>query len=446
MTPNPPSLSLSRIFQTFWPLAVGWLLMTVEIPILTAIIARFPEPEINLAAWGIAFSVTLIIGSPSIMFLPTSTTFSKDWASYQSLRSYMVTVLGLLTLLHVLVAFTPLYDWLVVGLIGVPAEIVEPARWGVQIMTPWAIGVGYRRFNYGVLIRFGQTKALTVGVVFRLISDVIVFSLFYAFGGAAGVTIATAMFTLGILAEAVYSRVRVHAILSHDLKLAPAVAQVFTIRDFMSFFIPLALTGFLQMVMQPVISAGLSRMPNALESLAVWHVVYGLLIIFTSAGMSYTEVVVVLLDESQSVVKLRRFTALLGSISATLLLVMCITPLSRLWFQYVSGLPVDLISLATWCVLITLPLPILRVLESWYQGILMNTKQTRSITESVVVFLVANGLFLAAGVSWGTITGLYIGLWAMVFGDAMRTIWLWYRTRPNLQAIQHKEATIPTSV
>ena len=443
-TPHP--LTMQRIFQTWWPLALGWLLMTIEIPVLTAIIARAPNPEVNLASWGIAFVVVLIIGSPAIMFLATSTALSKDWGSYQTLRGYMITVLTLLTVLHALLAFTALFDVVVVQVIGVPPEIVEPARLGLRIMLPWSIGVGYRRFNYGVLIRFGQARAVATGVLFRLGSDVIILTIFYWLGGYSGLVIAAATFTLGIVAEGIYSRVRVHPILQNQLKQAPTMAEPLNIRLFASFFVPLALTSILQMLVQPIVSAGLSRMPNALESLAVWPVVFGLLIIFTSAGMSYTEVVVVLLDEPRALNKLGRFTAMLGLITIGLLLIMSATPLAELWFRHVAALPVNLVLLATWGLWITLPMPGLRVMESWYQGILINGKHTRSITESVIVFLVTSGLFLWAGVIWGATTGLYIGLFATVFGDLTRTAWLWFRTRPSLQAVKAREAILPAQV
>lgn len=446
MSASTQALTMRRIYQTWWPLAAGWLLMTVEIPVLTAVIARAPEPKINLAAWGIAFVMTLILGSPAIMLLATSTTFSKDWASYVTLRRYMVVALALFTVIHALLAFTPLFDLIVVGLIGAPADIVEPARLGVMIMLPWSAGVGYRRFNYGVLIRFGQARAITVGVLFRLGSDVILLSLFYLVGGFSGLVMATTTFTLGIIAEGIYSRVRVHSILQGPLKQATPVKETLTLALFLSFFVPLALTSILQTVAQPIVSAGLSRMPNPLESLAVWPVVYGLLIIFTSAGMSYTEVVVVLLDEPHALSKLRRFTTLMGSLTIGLLLIMSATPLAELWFRYVAAIPDNLVQMAIWGLWILLPLPGLRVLESWYQGILINGKQTRGITESVLIFLGSSGLFLGAGVLWGGATGLYVGLFAMVFGDLMRTAWLWYRTRPKVQAVQARDAGLPQHV
>jgi hypothetical protein len=51
-----------KTILAFWiPLAATWLMMSVEGPYLSALIARSAEPKFNLAAYGIAFSLALII-------------------------------------------------------------------------------------------------------------------------------------------------------------------------------------------------------------------------------------------------------------------------------------------------------------------------------------------------------------------------------------------------
>ena len=89
-TPASP-LTVSRIGRVWWPLAASWLLMGAEVPTLSAIVARLPNPEINLAAYGgVVFPLALIIESPIIMLLAASTALSQDWASYLKIRRYMM--------------------------------------------------------------------------------------------------------------------------------------------------------------------------------------------------------------------------------------------------------------------------------------------------------------------------------------------------------------------
>jgi len=55
MTLSPSSnsdLSTQRIIRTWWPLAASWLLMALEAPALSAIVARLVDPEITLAFVG----------------------------------------------------------------------------------------------------------------------------------------------------------------------------------------------------------------------------------------------------------------------------------------------------------------------------------------------------------------------------------------------------------
>ena len=60
--------------------------MSLELPALSAVIARLPNPDINLAAYGgVVFPLALILESPIIMLLAASTALSKDCASYQRL-------------------------------------------------------------------------------------------------------------------------------------------------------------------------------------------------------------------------------------------------------------------------------------------------------------------------------------------------------------------------
>ena len=109
---------MQRIAQTWWPLAASWVLMGAELPALSAVMARLAEPEINLAAYGgVVFPLALLILSPVIMLLAASTALSKDWPSYLLLRRFTMRTGALLTVLHILIAFTPLYYVVVGGMV-----------------------------------------------------------------------------------------------------------------------------------------------------------------------------------------------------------------------------------------------------------------------------------------------------------------------------------------
>lgn len=426
---------MRRIVQTWWPLAASWLFMATEGPMMSAVVARLVEPEINLAAWGgIVYPVALLIESPIIMLLSASTALSKDWDSYLKLRRFMMRAGAFLTALHVLIVLTPLYYFVAVRLIGAPAEIVEPGRLGLMIMIPWTWSIAYRRFNQGVLIRFGHSRAVGWGTLIRLSTDALVLGAGYFIGAIPGVAVAAGAVVAGVISEATYAGLRVRPVLRDQLRQAPSTGQILTLRTFLKFYTPLALMALLNMLVQPIGSAALSRMPAAIESLAAWSVVSGFLFLFRGMGYAYNEVVIALLDEPRAARNLRRFALALTTLTSGALLLIAATPLATLWFGVVSGLKPELVALAQWGLWIALPIPGLTVWQKLYEGTIVHSRSTRPITEAMAVFLLADGAALWAGVTWGQMAGLYVGLAAMTAGVLAQTAWLWQRSRPAMQA------------
>jgi hypothetical protein len=432
---------MQRILRTWWPLAASWLLMAAELPALTAVVARLPYPEISLAAYGgVVFPLALIIEAPIIMLLAASTALSKDFPSYLLVRRYMMAAGASLTLLHILVAFTPLYYVVVEDMMGVPQVIVEPARLGLMIMTPWTWSIAYRRFNQGVLIRFGHSNTVGIGTLVRLSADGIVLITGYLIGTIPGIAVATAAVATGVISEAIYSGFAVQHVIKGELRLAPLVEPALTWKAFWAFYLPLALTSLLTLLANPIGSAALSRMPQALSSLAVWPVVTGLIFLLRSMGIAFNEVVVALLDQPRSYPNLSRFTLILATATTLALGGVTVTPLANVWFSGISALPAHLAELGRLGLWLALPLPALSVLQSWYQGAILHARRTRAITESVVIYLLTSAFILGAGVAWAQIPGLYIGLAALAASVATQTAWLWWRSRLTLHALRQRDA------
>jgi hypothetical protein len=442
--PTQPAVSIWTVVRTWWPLAASWLLMSAELPAISAVMARLANPDINLAAYGgVVFPLAMIIESPIIMLLAASTTLSKDWNSYQKIRRYMLGAGVTLTLLHILLAFTPLYYVVVKGILGAPPEIVEPARLGLMIMLPWSWSIAYRRFHQGVLIRFGHSRDIGVGTVIRLSAETIVLIAGIVAGTIPGVAVGTAAVAAGVLCEAGFIGLRVQPVLHGALRRAPRAEKPLTMRAFYAFYVPLVLTSLLSLLIEPIGSAALSRMPDPLLSLAVWPVVGGLIFMLQSAGIALNEVVVTFLDRPRAAAILRRFTLMLVVTTTTLLLIITATPLSLLWFSQVSALEPRLVELARTGLWLALPMPAVSALQSWFQGAILHSRHTRGITESVGIYMLVVGIFLFAGVAYGQVTGLYVAMSAFTIGLILQTSWLWFRSRPAMQQVKERDASLP---
>lgn len=434
---NP--IPVKRVVQTWWPLAASWLLMSLELPALSAVLARLANPEINLAAYGgIVFPLALIVEAPIIMLLSASTALCKDWATYQKLHRFMMITAGLLTLLHLLIALTPAYYFVARTLIGVPEAVVEPGRLGLIWITPWTWSIAYRRFQQGVLIRFGYSKAVGMGSVVRLTGGGIVLVAGYWIGSIEGVVVGALAQSVGVMGEALFAGWRVRPVLKNHLRFAPAVPPL-KWRDFANFYIPLAMTSLLTLLWQPLGSAALSRMPNPLISLAVWPVVSGLATIFRSAGFALNEVVVALMDREGAYPSLWRFTRGLAASVTILQLLVLVTPAAMFWFMQVSGLPRHLADLAWNTFWLAIPLASLSAMQSWFQGAILNGRQTRAIPEATSIFLGVFFICALTGILLGNITGLYVGMSGFVAANLAQAGWLWLRSRAILQRIKRRD-------
>ena len=440
-TRDSSPLTYGAVLRTWLPLAGSWILMALELPMISAAMARLVDPKISLAAYGgVVFPLALIVEAPVIMLLAASTALAKDEASYRLLHRFMVIVGAGLTVLHVAIAATPLYDLVVADLIGAPEEIREPARIGMLIMTPWTWTIAYRRLQQGVLIRYGRSHHVGIGTLVRLAANASVLAVGFLVGSLPGIAVGAAAVAAGVSAEAVYSHRAARPVVRDRLPRQPKIDPPLTLPRFLRFYIPLAMTSLLALLALPIGSAAISRMPRALDSLAVWPVLNGLTFTMRSLGLAFNEVVVALLDRPGAARVLRRFAWLMSGATSGALLLVAATPLARLYFSGISGLPPELALLAGSGLWISVWLPGIGFQQNWRQGALVHTHRTRAITEAVSVYLATSASVMLAGIHLDRFTGLTVALAGTVAGNAAQVAWLWMRSRPVLAALADPSA------
>ena len=427
--------TMRDVATTWWPLAASWLFMALEAPIVSAALARLPAPEIQLAALGgVVYPLMLLIESPVIMLLAASTALSKDWASYQSLRRYMNRMSLVLTGLHMAIAFTPLWNLVARDLIGAPQEILGPARLAVAISVPWTWSIAYRRFNQGVLIRHGRTRLVGIGTMVRLAAtaSALATGVYLGLGTSAefpGVAMGVMAIMVGVMSEAIFIGIVKRPVVAARFDPATTVSGAVMPRQFVAFYVPLALTSLLGLLTQPMGSAAISRMPRALESLAAWPIVIGVLFVLRAGATAYKEVVVAMLDRPDADRALWRFTWVLAGGSAAVTLLIAFTPLADLILERVFGLPPDIVILARQGLRWGAALPFVGAMQNYYVGVLVHRHQTRAVTASMALFLGSAATVLIAGVAYGRVPGLVVGYMAFSVANVIQMLWVWRAAR-----------------
>jgi len=411
------------------------MLMGAEMPAFTAFVGNMLDPRIHLAAWGsLVFPLSLVIEGPIIQMLAASTALAEDGDSWRKLRRWMFQLAGVLTALHALIAFTPLFDFIARGILGVPENVIEPGRIGFQIMLPWTISIAWRRFNQGVLIRTERARMVTIGTAIRLGVLLLTLNFLPDVVQLPGVMVGAIAVTLAVFSEAIFSEWAARSAVQERILTALPAKKKLTAANFRAFYIPLALTPLITLFIQPVGSAAMSRMPEALDSLACWSPVHGLIFLVRATGFAFQEVVVALSPMLNARKALTQFAKRLGLACVATLSLIAFTPLGTYWFGTVSGLPKNMVALSVTAVGLAVLMPGYAVAQSLYQGQLVHARQTKPITQSVLIYATIATVGLLLGATIDTTPGIIWAIATFTIAGILQTLFLRYHARRLLSS------------
>ena len=119
--------------------------MAAEGPFLAAIIARLPDATYNLAAYGVAFALAIVIEGPVMMLMSAATSLVKDRISYTKLRNFSRVLAVGTTLFLLLFLYPPFYRSLVDGALGLPREVADLTYGALWFFIPWPAAIADRR-------------------------------------------------------------------------------------------------------------------------------------------------------------------------------------------------------------------------------------------------------------------------------------------------------------
>src|SRR6056297_3110379 len=389
----PTELNQKRIFLLWVPLAAMWVFMAIEQPGINAVIARLANAKLNLAAYGVTLSISLIIESPIIQMLSAATALTDGKTNYRKLLRFMHFMAAGLTAVHLILALTPLYTLLLRQVLGIPEEIIGLAQSSFLIMVPWAGTIGYRRLYQGILIRYGRTKEISYTMVIRLAVTMSTLFLGHAFTDLAGANLGAVALIAGVTAgmSAAYRFARPVLRSLED----EAPEKRFSWHYLLTFYYPLLLTSVITFLARPILNYGIARAALPLESLAVWPVVLSVMFLFRSLALSFQEVAVALLKEA----------------------------------GHVAPLEADLLSLTYVPALIVTLVPVLGAFLSWYRGLLIYSGKTKYIARAVFLntaTLTAMVILLPKVVG---LSGVIIAAMAFTLSQFFEIAYLVYRAR-----------------
>lgn len=441
-------LPLKTILKFWIPLASTWLMMSFEGPFLTALVARLAEPEFNLAAYGVAFSLALIIEAPVIMLMSASTALVKNRESFYKLKNFVYSLNVVVTLIMLILVFPPVFNFLSMKLIGLPEKVARLTHYATISLIPWPAAIGYRRFYQGILIRNNLTRRVAIGTILRVSSIIITGLVLFYFSPLDGVVVGTSSLAAAVVVEAVASKfMAMHTVKKIRTENSYVIDyEKLTYTGILKFYYPLALTSMLTLGVAPMVTFFIGQSRYSLESLAVLPVLNAFLFIFKSFGVSYQETSIALIGEKkQGFTPLKKFALFLGSVTVSLLLIATLSSLANLYLINVSGLSVNLASFSLLPLALMVLLPGLEVLISFQRAVLVDARKTSPITIATIIEVLGIVIVLFIGIKFFDAVGAVAAALAYALGRVGANTYLFFpyfkitRNYPDNISKQHNK-------
>lgn len=409
--------------------------MSFEGPFLAALIARSSEPEFNLAAYGVAYSLALIVEAPIIMMMSASIALVKNRQSFLKLRNFTYIVNAIITMIMLIAIIPVIFYFIAETLIGLPKEVSRLTHIATLLFLPWPAAIGFRRFYQGILINQNLTKRVAYGTVVRLFSMLIFALALYLSGIFEGVIIGAASLSFAVIMEALAVKLMVNSTIKKIKSDNVTSSGNLSYKEINKFYYPLALTSLIGLGVQPLVTFFIGQSRMAIESLAVMPVVTSFVFIFRALGLSYQEVIIALIGEKKERFKpLLLFAIVLAIFLVGGLSIFAFTPLADFWFITVSGLSNSLAEFARLPLMIMFFFPALTVLISLQRGLLVSSKNTKPITIATIIEVLMIVMVMLLLVNKLDVVGVVAAMIALIAGRVAANIYL---SKPLIHSIKN---------
>lgn len=418
--PLEGGLTVRQMLALWAPLAASIVMMVLEPSIINISLGRTADPELALAAYGVAFSLALLVEAPIIMLLDASVARSTDRHAFALVRRFTLALGLLVTAIGLLVSLTPLYTLLVERLMHIPPDVAARTRPTLQILSFWPLPIAWRRAHQGVLICARRTAVITVATAARLLTltGALIGGLLLL--PTRGAQVAGMAMDFSVIVEAAVVTWATRQALPADRSQDTAL----TVRELWRFYRPLLATSILRQASQPLLNAGIAAAAIARASLAAWPVGWGFVTLIAGPAWSLQQLTTALATDQAAYRRLERFALALSSLFALVLCLAAFTPLYDLVLGGVYNLSPDLRELARPAMQLLVVYPLFLGAQSLLRGVLIRRGCTRSVRSAMMVNVFTLALTLLAGVTLFAPTGMTLAALATLTGAAAELAWL----------------------
>lgn len=196
-----------------------------------------------------------------------------------------------------------------------------------------------------------------------------------------------------------------------------------------AFWLPLALSWAMMALAQPIVAAGISRLPNASTHLAAFGFTQDMAVLIESPIIMLLSASVALTRDRESYEVLRRFMLLFAGGLTTLFALTALTPLYNLIAREVVGVPVEVATASKPAMALLLPWVPAIAWRRFHQGPLISGGYPRLLTYATIFRLASLTFVVWAGTRWPLLSGTSLGALALSVSVVVEALfvtwWAW---------------------
>lgn len=433
MSEQVKAISYKKLFRFFFPLAATPIMIGLTHSIINAALARLPFPEESIAVFTVVKGIVMIISSPTLMSLQLVVTYVDDRDSYKQIIRFTWAVGGILFSLLMLLAYTPLGEWIFRNMIGLTADNqISFAYAALRIACFLPLVQVLRNTHQGIAIAVRKTNFFVPGIVLRLI--IISLFLWYAVRTrlVLGVVAGSLTWVTGIGIEGFFI---LGSLIYYFNNLDLAIEKMPkrnkdnpVLAEIVKFFIPLGLMISLGAFLQPIIQSGIARSNLATQSLAAYGVAWGLIATISGPIGMLHQLSLVYTEGTGDInwKPVMNFSLLTGLVLLLIISVIALSPLGNWLLIDVIGVSDEIARIAQRVLLAFALFPLIRSFRESYWGLLMNRRTTSLIGIAKIVNIVVVASTIFFGILKLSVQPAVFGALAFTLGEGVESILIWY--------------------
>ena len=362
--------------------------MVLSVQFQNATLAKYPDAVTELAVLALAYGVFSFFNASLQFIAQLSNVYARSpHATRQSWR-FVVLASALIMVPLTVIAGTHAGMALISNIFSIDQQLTDRVGEYLALLCPLILLNGQRHYFSGLLVQAKLTGWITTINFIYL-----------------GVVIATLLTGLALAIEPTYVVVGAETFgvivmlvlllwARYRLYQPPEKKEheTVTFRELWGFFVPVSTTGVMFALSRPILFAFVARTPDGIATIAALRVAFDFSMIFQQAANQFRHFFISFgFDNLPSK---RRFMVVVGAGITAIMLIFSLTPLHRLLWGSLMGLPPQLLSVSRDATLIMCLMPTIIIYRNYFHSQLMMARQTSGMAYGSIVRVI--GIYACA--------------------------------------------------